>query len=93
MNQWEYNCKYCRHATSARCPVCDISCCMACGANICPLCVRVKLAQIERALRQRLVPWQHVDVTMMPIRRTIMAQAETINAGRDSSFHKTAFLR
>lgn len=93
MNQWNYACKYCRHATSAHCPVCDVVCCLACGANVCPLCVRVKLAQIERALRQRLVPWQHVEVTMMPIRRTAMTQTENINAGRDDSYYKNVFLR
>lgn len=92
MNQWKYPCKYCRYLTSARCPECNISCCMACGTNACPLCVRIKLVQIERALRQRLVPWQHVDVTMMPIRRTIMVRTESIAVKRDDASLRNIFL-
>jgi hypothetical protein len=92
MNRWNYTCKYCRCATSARCPECNVACCLACGANVCPLCVRIKLAQVERALRERLVPWQHVDVTMMPIRRAIIAQTENINPARDDSLRRTIFL-
>jgi hypothetical protein len=65
---------------------------MACGTNACPLCVRIKLVQIESALRQRLVPWQHVDVTMMPIRRTIMAQTDSVAAKRDEVSARNIFF-
>ncbi|WP_149402511.1 hypothetical protein [Dictyobacter arantiisoli] len=69
-------CTYCRRLTALSCPECSVSCCPACGANLCPLCVRITLVQIEQTLRKRLVPWQYVDVTMMPIRRMIVVSVE-----------------
>lgn len=50
------------------CPECGAACCMPCGVNLCPLCVRIKLLQIEQAMLRRVVAWQHVEILMTPIR-------------------------
>jgi hypothetical protein len=62
-----YCCHYCGQATEQTCPECNALCCLPCGANLCPLCVRIKLALTIRALSKRLVPWQHVEASMLPI--------------------------
>ncbi len=68
MNSYEHPCMYCGVVTVWGCPVCGAACCMACGANLCPLCVRIKLLQIEQAMLKRVVAWQYVEISMMPIR-------------------------
>ncbi|WP_162005494.1 hypothetical protein [Dictyobacter vulcani] len=42
--------------------------------------MRVKLLQIERALTARLVPWQYVEVAMLPIRRRYAMRHEHVDA-------------
>jgi hypothetical protein len=68
MNTYGHPCMYCGVVTVFGCPECGAACCMACGVNLCPLCVRVKLLQIEQAMLKRVVSWQHVEILMVPIR-------------------------
>jgi hypothetical protein len=68
MSTHNHLCMYCGKVTVFGCPECGAACCMACGVNLCPVCVRIRLLQIERALLNRLVPWQHIEVLMVPIR-------------------------
>jgi hypothetical protein len=50
------------------------------------MCVRVKLVQLETAIRNRLVPWQYIEATMSPVRQTIFSltgDIETIELATD----------
>lgn len=67
MNTRKLFCGYCGKVTEQACPECDACCCFSCGVNRCPLCVRVKLAQVEHALRSRLVAWQHIEASILPL--------------------------
>jgi hypothetical protein len=79
MNSVEHPCKYCSQVTVHSCLECHSACCMACGVNICPLCVRVKLVQLEQAIHDRLVPWQYIETTMLPIQRMTFALFDDID--------------
>jgi len=67
MNAYERPCMYCGVVTMFGCPECGAACCMPCGVNLCPLCVRIRLLQIEQAMLKRVVAWQHVEILMTPI--------------------------
>src|SRR4051812_8007638 len=67
----EYMCQFCEHLTYAQCPECRAACCLACGANICPICVRIQLFQNDYELSNRIVSWQHVELTMLPWPRAL----------------------
>ncbi|WP_126557183.1 hypothetical protein [Dictyobacter kobayashii] len=82
MKPLEYPCRYCKRLTATECPECNVTCCLACGTNLCPICVRIKLVYIERALAERVVPWQYVDVLMLPLRRSFLLQTESVPAER-----------
>jgi len=67
----EHICQFCKCLTHAQCPECRAACCLACGANICPICVRIQLFQNDYALANRLVSWQHVELLMLPWPRAL----------------------
>jgi hypothetical protein len=67
----EHVCQFCKRLTYARCPACRVACCLACGTNICPICVRVQLFQNDYALANRVVSWQHIELTMLPWPRAL----------------------
>jgi hypothetical protein len=64
-------CQFCARPTYARCPECCVACCLVCGANICPICVRIQLYQNDHALSSRVVSWQHVELVMLPWPRAL----------------------
>ena len=94
MNPFENPCKYCARLTTNTCPECYAACCLVCGVNICPMCVRVKLVQIEQAIHNRLVPWQHVETTMSPVRQAIFSLSfNTIELSNDYCSTARSWLR
>ena len=64
-------CQFCKGLTYVQCPECRAACCLACGANICPICVRIQLFQTDYALANRIVSWQYVELTMLPWPRAL----------------------
>jgi hypothetical protein len=70
MSREKQHCSYCDRSTLETCPECGTTCCLMCGVNLCPLCVRIRLLQTEQILRHRVVPWQHVELLMLPVRRS-----------------------